>query len=472
MMTWPRLKLVRTRLTLWYVLFLAAFFVAFIAGASFVIVRHMGTQLKRQAVQDLETVEGLLYFNSGQQLRFNEEYHNHPESKLVQDRLLEVLSLDGTILYRNDRLGMRTIGGAPFTGEGVGGYSERSIRASDGTAVILASRQHSLDGHTILIRLAYSQQPTWDHLKEFLMIVLLALPLTLTAAAVAGYVMADRALDPIGQMAQRAEQITTERLHDRLPVESNDELGHLARVFNQMLSRIEQSFEQLRRFTADASHELRTPLASIRSVGEVGLQKDASPEEYRDIIGSMLEEINRLTSLIDSLLTLSRADAGQIPMKLEVFPVAEIMEEAASLLDVLIEEKRLTFSFEGEKNALVRGDRLILRQAAVNILHNAVKFTPAGGSISARVRCEGSGILLSITDNGPGIPTEHLAKVFDRFYRVDASRSGENKGAGLGLSIAQWAARAHDGEIGLSTAPEGGCTFWIRLPLASSNPAG
>jgi heavy metal sensor kinase len=458
-------------LTLWYALFLAAFFVLTVAGASFVIVRHMVTQLNRQAVQDLETVEGLLYFSGDGQLHLNEEYHNHPESKLVQDRLLEVLSLDGTILYRNDRLGNRTMGGALFTGEGVGGYSERSTRTSDGRPVILASRQHSLNGHTILIRLAYSQQPIWDHLKDFLMIVLLALPLTLTAAAIAGYVMADRALDPIGQMAQRAEQITTERLHDRLPVESNDELGHLARVFNQMLSRIEQSFEQLRRFTADASHELRTPLASIRSVGEVGLQKEATPEEYRDMIGSMLEEINRLTSLIDSLLTLSRADAGQIPMKLEVFPVAEIMEEAASLLDVLIEEKRLTFNFEGEKNALVRGDRLILRQAAVNILHNAVKFTPAGGSISARVRCEGSGILLSITDNGPGIPIEHLAKVFDRFYRVDASRSGENKGAGLGLSIAQWAARAHDGEIGLSTAPEGGCTFWIRLPLVSSNPA-
>ena len=471
-MTWPRPKLVRTRLTLWYVFVLGALLVVFAASASFVLVWHMRAQLERQAVQDLETVEGLLYFSGDGQLRLNEEYHNHPESKLVQDRLLEVLSLDGMILYRNDRLGMRMIGGTPFTGEGVGGYSERSIHASDGTPVILASRQHLLQGYPILIRLAYSQKPIWNRLTHFLLILLLALPLTLAAAGFAGYMMANRALDPIGQMAQRAEQITTERLHDRLPVESNDELGHLARVFNQMLSRIEQSFEQLRRFTADASHELRTPLASIRSVGEVGLQKDASPEEYRDIIGSMLEEINRLTSLIDSLLTLSRADAGQIPMKLEVFPVAEIMEEAASLLDVLIEEKRLTFSFEGEKNALVRGDRLILRQAAVNILHNAVKFTPAGGSISARVRCEGSGILLSITDDGPGIPTEHLAKVFDRFYRVDASRSGENKGAGLGLSIAQWAARAHDGEIGLSTAPEGGCTFWIRLPLVSSNPAG
>jgi heavy metal sensor kinase len=470
-MMWPRAKHVRIRLTLWYLLFLAAFFVVFVAGATFVLVWHMRTQLERHVVQDLETVEGLLYFSGDGQLRLNEEYHNHPESKLVQDRFLEVLTLDNTIIYRNDRLGNRTMGGALFAGEGVGGYSERSTRASDGTAVILASRQHSLDGHTILIRLAYSEQPIWDHLKGFLMIVLLTLPLALAFAAIAGYMMADRALHPIGQMARRAEQITTERLHDRLPVENNDELGHLAQVFNQMLARIEQSFEQLRRFTADASHELRTPLASIRSVGEVGLQKDASAEEYRDMIGSILEEINRLTNLVDSLLTLSRADAGQILMKVEVFPVADIMEEAASLLDVLIEEKQLKFDFETDKNAFVRGDRMILRQAAVNILHNAVKFTPAGGSISARVCCEGSRIVLSITDNGPGIPTEHLAKVFDRFYRVDPGRTGENKGAGLGLSIAQWAARAHDGEIGLSAAPGGGCTFWIRLPLVSSTPA-
>lgn len=156
-------------------------------------------------------------------------------------------------------------------------------------------------------------------------------------------------------------------------------------------------------------------------------------------------------------------------MKFEVFPVAEIMEDAASLLYVLIEEKRLKFNFEGEKNALVRGDRLILRQAAVNILHNAVKFTSEGGNISARVYCEDSRIVLSITDNGPRIPTEHLTKVFDRFYRVDPARACENKGAGLGLAIAQWAARAHDPEIGLSSAPEGGCTCWIRLPPASLN---
>jgi heavy metal sensor kinase len=278
--------------------------------------------------------------------------------------------------------------------------------------------------------------------------------------------MVDKALHPISQMVQRAEQITTERLHERLPVESNDELGNLGRVFNQMLSRIEQSFEQLRRFTADASHELRTPLASIRAVGEVGLQQDATPEEYRDIIGSMLEEINRLTGMIDSLLMLSRADAGQIQIKMEVFSLAEVMGEAASLLDMLMQEKNQSFSFESGEEVLVRGDRLILRQAAINILHNAVKFTPAGGKISARISCGDSCIVMSVTDNGPGIPTEHLTKVFDRFYRVDPARSDGNKGAGLGLSIASWAARAHNGKIGLSPAPGGGCTFWIRLPMA------
>lgn len=470
-MAWPRPKYVRTRLTLWYVLVLGVSLIVSAAGASLLLFWQMRAQLKRQAVQDLETVEGLLFFTADGALHFNEEYHNHPESKLVQDRYLEVLSPDGAILYRNDRLADRTMDGAPFDGEGVGGYSERSTRISDGTLVMLASRRHLLDGRPILIRLAYSEERIWSRLSEFWLIVLLALPVVLGLAAIAGYSMVNRALDPIHKMVQRAEEITTERLHDRLPVQSSDELGQLGRVFNQMLSRIEQSFEQLRRFTADASHELRTPLAAIRAVGEVSLQKETTAEEYRDTIGSMLEEISRLTNLVENLLTLSRADGGQILMNLETFPLSEIMEQAARLLDVLMEEKHLTFHCETDPKAMVRGDRSILRLAAINILHNAVKFTPAAGIITARVSCEGSKILMSVTDSGPGIPVEHAMKVFDRFYRVDQARAGGQSGAGLGLPIAQWAARAHDGEIGLSPAPGGGCMFWIRLPLAPS-PSG
>ena len=136
-----------------------------------------------------------------------------------------------------------------------------------------------------------------------------------------------------------------------------------------------------------------------------------------------------------------------------------------------MEEKGQKFSLEVDEDMLVRGDRLILRQAAINILHNAVKFTPQGGSIKARIFCEGSCIVLSVTDSGPGVSAEHLSKVFDRFYRVDPARSNTYKGAGLGLSIAQWVAHVHDGDIGLSPAQGGGCTFWIRLPLPHSSTA-
>jgi len=466
-------KQVRTRLTFWYVLVLAGVLCIFVAGASIVLVWQMRSQIDRQVVQDLETVEGLFYFSGDGILHFNDDYHNHPESKAVQERLLEVLSPDGEILFKNDLLGSRTIGGAPFQGEGVAGYSQRSERMADGTRVILASRVHTMQDRPVLLRVAFSEEPIWTRLKQMLVIFFFAMPLALAAAAYGGYKMAGRVLDPISVMTERARQITSERLAERLPVENgDDELGRLAEVFNGMLARIEISFDQLRRFTSDASHELRTPLAAIRSVGEVGLQKKATEEEYRDMIGSMLEEVNRLTSLVESLLTLSRADAGQLKLQVSVFPVMELMRDAVNLLEVLIEEKKLTFTLTGDDALLVRGDRLFLRQAVINVIHNAVKFTPAGGAIAISVSRDGdSKAVLSVTDSGPGIPAEHSTMVFDRFYRADPARSGENKGSGLGLSIARWAVQANGGGIGFSNPPGGGCTFWIRLPLALEAPA-
>jgi heavy metal sensor kinase len=271
-------------------------------------------------------------------------------------------------------------------------------------------------------------------------------------------------------MARRAEQITSERLHERLPnSETDDELGRLARIFNNLLARLEQSFEQLRRFTADASHELRTPLTSIRSVGEVALQKDSGCDEYRDTIGSMLEEVNRLTALIDSLLTISRSDEGRIQLHPTVFSAMDLAREAAGLFEVLVEEKRQKIAVDGDEDASVKGDRVFLRQALVNIIHNAVKYSPVGGTIFVRVRHEPAGSLrLEVADNGPGIASEHSARIFDRFYRVDESRSRGQGGAGLGLSIAQWAVRVHGGDIQLLLTPGTGCTFQICLPPVSN----
>jgi heavy metal sensor kinase len=461
-----RPKRVRTRLTLWYVGVLTAILALYLASVSLLLFWQMSNVLKHLAAEDLETVKGLLYFEADGRVGFREDYHHHTDWKQVQERLLEILSPDGKILYRNERLGDRTMGGAPFPGEGENGYSGRSEKASDGTPIILISRQYDLQGKSVLIRVGYRQELIWSELRETVLVLVLVLPLVLAGTAYAGYKMVGHALDPIGRMTARAEQINSEHLNERLHEENpEDELGQLARVFNAMLARIEQSFDQLRRFTADASHELRTPLAAMRSIGEVGLQKGATTEEYRDLIGSMLEEVNRLTGVVESLLVLSQADAGQIKMHASAFRASDLVHEAALLLGILIDDKHLRFSFEGDESACVYADRIYLRQAVVNILHNAVKFTPSGGTITVKAEAKDDSLIeLSFSDTGPGIPEEHATKIFQRFYRADDARPSETRGAGLGLSIAMWAVQANRGEMGVYNSSNGGSTFWIRIP--------
>jgi heavy metal sensor kinase len=430
---------------------------------------QLRNQLDHYAIQDIETIEGLLYFDFGGHLTLREDYHNHPESKRVLERFVEVRSNDGRVLYRNEHLSDQALGDTPLPGEGEGGYSTRSERLSNGTLVRRVSRRHIMDGHPLLIRLAYSEDAIWARVRELAVASLLALPIILGLAGFAGNLLAQRALAPLGEMARRAEQITSERLHERLPiVDVGDELAQLARVFNSLLARLEQSFDQLKRFTADASHELRTPLTAMRSVGEVALQRKGTREEYGDTIGSMLEEVNRLTALVDNLLTISRADAGRIPLHPTSFSAMGMAREAAGLFEVLIEEKSQQVVVQGDESVVLIGDRVFLRQALVNIIHNAVKYSPVGGLITVRVKSESGGqVRLEVTDNGPGISPEHSSRIFNRFYRVDESRSREMGGAGLGLSIAQWAVKVHGGNILLLPTDGIGCTFQISLPAGS-----
>lgn len=455
----------RVRLTLWYMGVLAGLLILAWGATFAVLFWQLRSQLDHFAIQEIETVEGLLFFTPRGDLQMREDYHNHPESKEVIDRFVEVLSPEGSILYRNGQLGDRLLGGPTFAGEGVGGYSVRSERLGDGTRIRLVSRVHSLEGHRVLIRLGHTEEPLWSRLTEMLLGSIFVLPLVLALAGFAGYGLVRRALDPIEEMARRAQQITPQRLHERLPNDdADDELGQLARVFNDTLARLEQAFEQLKRFTSDASHELRTPLAAIRSVGEVGLQKDGTRAEYRDIIGSMLEEVNSLTSLVDNLLTISRADTGSLQLERAQIQVFQLAREAASLFEVLIEEKALSLDLSGDESAIVSGDRLFLRQALVNVLHNAVKYSPIGGTIAVRVQRSADEVIVEIQDNGPGIPSDDRSKIFDRFYRVDKARWRESGGAGLGLSITKWVVEAHGGSILMDEAIMVGSLFRIRLP--------
>ena len=455
---------VRTRLTIWYLVVFGAILTVYIAGTStFLYFSHLEA-LDDNLGEAIEAIEPLIQFAPDGTLRFaaNPE-QDDPDRQ--QHQYLEILAPDGRTLYRNPTL-PSSLSGPPFPGEGVSGYSQRSLRLADGSRVRVGSRLHEVGERKVLIRLAVSEAPLWRELKEFLTVLWLGLPVVLAIAGFVGYALARRILKPLGEMARRAEQLTAENLHDRLPVGNpEDELGQLAQVFNHALERLERSFEQLRRFTADASHELRTPLTAIRSVGEVGMQNQGSASYYREVIGSMLEEANRLTRLVESLLTISRADAGHIQLHPTRLSLMDLANEAVGLLDMLAEEKGARVTVEGDRALEVSGDRLILRQAVLNLLDNAIKYSPPGGTVLVKVSRKQDQAVVEVADSGPGIPKQDQERVFDRFYRVDEGRSREAGGTGLGLSITRWAVEAHGGKISLVSEEDHGSTFRISLPV-------
>jgi len=456
---------IRSRVALSHVLLVTLTMVAFIILASSLFWWHLTHQLYRHAIQNVETAEGLLSFNPDGSLTLREDYHNHPETRLVQDRLVEILDFNtGEILYRNERLQNRSLGEAPFRDEGTD-YSPRSSRLSDGTSVLMISHVHNIGNRSLLIRQAYETGPLLDRLKEFLVALLLTLPFTLVIAAWAGFRSASRALQPLDQIIGMAERITPRRLDDRLPVSNpENELGRLAIVINQLLERLQFGFEQVQRFTSDVSHELRTPLAALRSVGEVGLQRSSNRAQYHDTIGSMLEEANRLSRLVENLLLISRMDAGQVNLTTAECDVSALLVQCVSLLEILAQEKSQSLTLETTGSAVAFVDELLLRQAFLNILHNAIKYTADHGSILIQVIHEKRAPLeVHISDNGPGIPSSHRQHVFQRFSRSSSDQSG----AGLGLAIAKWIVEANGGSIRLKDSGESGCHFVIQLPTAN-----
>jgi len=464
---------IRDRLTLWYVGIFGVVLVIYICGACALEYRQLSDQLHHAEIEDIETVEGLLYFAPDGRLLLHEDYHSHPQSRLVLDRYMEVLSPGGQVLFRNDRLNGMDLGGAPEPREGNVGYKLVRSRLPDGTQMLAISHLHVLAGKPLLIRLAYSTEPIRLRLLEFVGLLLLALPIALVVAGFAGYRVAGKALNPLEQMARQTEQITARRLNERIPVDNpKDEFGHMARVLNGLLARLGESFEKLQHFTSDVSHELRTPLAAMRSVGEVGLQADHSSEKYRDIIGSMLEEVARLTAMIDTLLTIAHADSGEVQLQLTAFTLNDLVQESVAVVGVLAEDKKQTIVVTEQSQISVSADRNFIRMAVINLLDNAVKYSPAGSAIGLRLSRDNSTsgqtqfAELAIEDDGPGIPADKAARVFDRFYRVDEGRTRDAGGAGLGLAIAKWAVEAHGGTIILTPSPVRGSIFSIRLPIA------
>jgi heavy metal sensor kinase len=303
-----------------------------------------------------------------------------------------------------------------------------------------------------------------EQLHEILGVLVFGLPVIVALAGAGGYVLARRALAPIDYLAAEARRITADRLHARLSVSNeHDEIGRLTAVINDTFARLEASFGQLRRFTADASHELRTPLSVIRAIGELGLDDARTPAEYRDAIGSMLEEVDRLTRLVETLLRLSRADAGTIPLSREVLDLGDLARAVTTSLGILAEERGQWLRVDAAEGVRVAADRVVLSDAITNVVDNAIKYGPADSTIDVRVDGDAGHAILTVTDQGPGIAPEHRDRIFDRFYRVDEGRSRAAGGTGLGLAIAKWAVEANGGDIALESAGTRS-TFRVSLP--------
>ncbi|HLK12465.1 MAG TPA: ATP-binding protein [Candidatus Binatia bacterium] len=426
---------IRGRLTLWYAAALAAA-LALCAGGMLAFVRHgLYAHLDRDLRDDVEVAEDMLARVPGGGVAWRSA-PDEDDTELLAGRWLEVRSPSGRLLFARPRPIPRHV---------------RVRRYAESGAV---------QGLPVVIVAARSEEPLRRQLAELLLGMVLALPLAAGLAALGGWALARRALRPLADMAARARAITADRLEERLVAEDpQDELGRLAAVFNDMLARLQRSFEELQRFTADASHELRTPLAAMRAVGEVALGAPRSDGEYREVIGSMLEEADRLASLVDGLLTLSRADGGEVVLRRERVDLVGLAHEVAGHLGVLAEERGQTVAVTAAGSVGVDADRLVLRRALVNLVDNAIKYTPVGGRVEVTVGSEDGRPTVAVTDTGPGIAAAHRERIFDRFYRVDTARARD--GAGLGLAIARWAVEANGGRIEVRGAQGQGATFRI-----------
>ncbi|MEP6848065.1 MAG: ATP-binding protein [Acidobacteriota bacterium] len=295
--------------------------------------------------------------------------------------------------------------------------------------------------------------------------VFAAVPVALLLAGLGGYILARRSFRPIRDMSVRASLITSQNLHERLPVvNEKDELGKLATVFNEVLDRLDKSFEQQRRFMADASHELRTPLAIVRGESEVALSKSTRlATEYQESLAIVHDESKRLTRIVDDLFTLARADAGNFTIYFSEVYFDEIAAECVRSVRTLAEKKKIQIVFSAEETPF-RGDESLLRRLLLNLLDNAVKYNNHEGSITVEIKDR----LVSIANTGPEIPIYQKDKIFERFFRADAARTrgGESStsGAGLGLSISKWIAELHGTKLELTKSEHGKNTFCILLP--------
>lgn len=339
------------------------------------------------------------------------------------------------------------------------------VNFDGGREMVLSWHRVTLgNGEVYLVETGAPLDSVQADLKKWLVSLAALLPLLAAIAAGGGYLLVNRALSPVDRISGTAERISSHNLEERLPVpQTGDELQRLSMALNRMIHRLHSSFQHSRQFVADASHELRTPLTVLRGELESFVFEANLPDELRERLSSALEEVVRLSNIVEGLFAISRLDAGEAAAEWTKFDFGQLAASTADQLALLAEDKKIAISCQVTRGVWVRGDRARWKQVIVNLLDNAIKYTPEGGSVTLSVFWREGKAVLEVSDTGIGIPSEALPHVFERFFRVDKARSRAQGGAGLGLSIVKSICLAHGAEVKAYSTPGEGSRFEVEL---------
>jgi heavy metal sensor kinase len=386
------------------------------------------------------------------------------------DKFFQFLDPGGAPAFRSRRLRGRTLPLSPEAAANarLGRETFETVTLPAGERVRLVTVPIVQEHHLVrFVQVGMPLRPAEQTLRHYVETLLALVPVGLVLATAGGAAIARTALRPVGDISLAARRITAEALGERIAVRgTGDELDHLAETLNGMLARLEGAFAHMRRFAADAAHELRTPLTALKGGMEVALRARRDPEEYRAVLRSSLEEVERLIALSEDLLLFSRTEAGGLRTRAAV-DLEPVLLEVFDLGLRLAQPAGITLRVEASEPARVAGDEAALRRACRNLVENAIKYTPSGGKVELALTREGGEACLSVRDSGPGIEPADIERIFQPFVRLDAARARATGGAGLGLAIARSIVQAHGGTITVLSAPGAGSEFTIRLPLAA-----
>ncbi|MEP6669760.1 MAG: HAMP domain-containing sensor histidine kinase [Chthoniobacter sp.] len=388
---------------------------------------------------------------------------------VTNDRFVRVSRADGKVLFLSSAPIDRSFVPEelpPWT-SGRNGTASYQVTAPEGTRLLVATQRVPVRNETFLVEVGGTLTANARLLHRLLMTLLLGLPVVLGVVILGGYILTKRALQPVQTMMRGAQEITLRHLSRRLPtLHGDDEIAHLATVLNQMIARLDESFQNTARFTADASHELRTPLTIIRGELEAILLGQKLEPELRDTVASLLEEAERLVRIVEGLFALSRLDTGEAQTERVRFDLAKLAETTAEQMCLLAEVKQIELVYETATPVEIEADRSRLKQVVVNLLDNAIKYTPEKGRVSLAVRAQNGTAFMEVSDTGPGVSEAALPHLFERFYRADEVRSRKIDGAGLGLSIVHSICLAHGGSVSVDNISPTGCHVTVALPKA------